>query len=226
MGLHTHEAAGELSGFILHDAKALKNNILFEVTLGNVDWLQMEIGHFQKDGYAVDLHVMAVHESLSRLGLFQRFEKAVKANVPSDPPRLVPVSYHDNAYAALPENVNRLEIGCALSIVSVNNRQGTILYERENQVGEPGAKQAILMERERAWSNDERIQHIKDWADILKEARDRPDGPLKPAFYMAALEEAAGRIMNYPQIVVPRPAAEQDVTRNAGTISSFDLKRQ
>lgn len=227
MGLHTHEVAGELSGFILEDAKAIKNNILFEVTLGNVDWLQNEIGLFQKDGYAVDLHVMAVHESISRLGLFQRFEKAVIANKASDPPRLVPVSYHDNAYKALPDNVDRLERNCNLSIVSVNNRKGTILYERENQIGLPGAKQAILLERERAWTNEERTQHLKDWANVLREAHARPaDEKLKPDFYIATLEKAAMMAMGYPQITLSLPASEQDLSRNIITPTGLDFKKQ
>lgn len=206
----THTEASTLTGFILQDAKAIKNNIIFEVTLGNIDWIAPEIEKFKTDGYSVDMHVMAVHESLSRLGLFQRFEKSIALDDPNDPPRLVPVSYHDQAYQALPDNVEKLELNSPLDIVTVNSRSGTILYRRDNQDGAPNAKAAIILERSRAWLQEERLQHLKDWQDVLKTATSRSEGPLKPAFYIAAIRQAALLAAGYPHITLSAPAAEQD----------------
>jgi len=210
MGGHTHHDAGEWTGFLLHDAKSVKNNIVFEVTLGNINWIEPEIGQFQKDGYAVDLHVMAVHESISRLGLFQRFEAAIKLPSKDNPPRFVPVAYHDQAYKALPENVDHLERHCSLDIVTVNNRAGSILYRRDMQMGDPAAMNTILLERSRAWTRDERVNHLKDWQEIVKTALARPEGPLKPAFYLSAIREAALLAAGYPQIALSSPIAEQN----------------
>ncbi len=214
MGGHTHQDAGEWTGFLLHDAKSVKNNIIFEVTLGNINWIEPEIKAFQRDGYSVDMHVMAVHESISRYSLFKRFEDAIRQNVRENPPRFVPVAYHDEACKNLPDNVDHLERRCTLGIVTVNNRAGTILYRRDDGIGNPGAKDAILLERSRAWTKEETATHIRDWQDIIKTAEARPDDALKPAFYLAALQEAALMAVQYPQINVPAPAQEQDLLPN------------
>lgn len=208
MGTHTHSAAGEWTVMLLHDAKTAKNDILYEITLRSVDWTKLEIERFKDDGYAVDLHVLAVHESISRLGLFQRFENAVKEG---KVPRFVPLAVHDAAYQNLPGNVDYLENTCFLDTVTVNNRKGDILYNREDQQGDPAAMKAILDERNRAWTLMESLEHQHDWETVITMAANRPDGPLKDPTYMTEIQQSALLMLQYPQIRLPKPAEEQDL---------------
>ncbi len=209
MGDHTHEDASVWKGFLLSDARNARNNVVTEISLNSTDNTKLEIEKYQKTGYAIELHAMAVHEDISRLGIFQRFEKEV--NRPNGNPRYVPMHFHDAAYHALPRNVDDVEHSFALNLVTVNTRAGDIVYKRSEQEGEPQAMKSILLERNRAWSAEERTSHLSDWGRIVEQVRARPAGLLKPDFYLADLHKAVLMAAKEPFIQIPAHAIEQDV---------------
>ncbi len=204
---HTGYEAWVWKGFLLNDAHDAPNNIVMEVTLRTAEQTREQIKFFKKEGFATDLHVLAVHDSTSRLGIFQRFESEIAAG---RPPRRVDLAFHEEAATALPKNVGLLEIECELDISAVHTRDGRILYTRKGQAGVPRAEQAILIERERAWTVDESLRHITDWRNVMLRAQARPDGPLKAAFYMQELQQAVTMGITHPQLSLPIPASEQD----------------
>lgn len=87
-GTHTHEDSGTWTMYLLKDAQLNRNNILYEVSLRSAEWTKSEIDTFKAEKYAVDMHVMAVHEHVSRMSIFQRFEDAISKN---RNPRFVPI---------------------------------------------------------------------------------------------------------------------------------------
>lgn len=209
MGDHTHEDASVWKGFLLTDARNASNNIVTEITLKSADNTKKEIEKFQQSGYGIELHAMAVHEDISRLGIFQRFEKEAKRS--NGNPRYVPMKYHDTAYHALPRNIDDLERGFSLNLVTVNTRGGDIVYKRSEQDGEPEAMKSILLERSRSWSGEDRSSHLSDWQKVVEDMKSRPAGLLKPDFYVADLRQAVLMAVGQPFIQIPAHTIEQDV---------------
>lgn len=208
MDQHTGYEAWMWKGYIMQDASDARNNIVMEVTLRTVEETQKRIGFYKSQNYSVDLHAMAVHESISRFGIFKRFETQIAVG---ETPRRVDLSFHDEACASLPSNVGILEAQCALDICAVHTRSGDILYHRKGQEGEPRAREAILIERERAWTVNDSLKHITDWRNLALQVQARPNGSLKEAFYMNELQQAIMMGISHPQLRLPLPAKEQNV---------------
>ena len=209
MGDHTHADMGVWKGYLLQDARSASNNTVLEITLQSADNTKVEIERFQKDGFGVELHAMAVHEHVSRLGIFKRFEDAVA--ITGALPRYVAVDYHDAAYHAMPRNVDDLERSFALNLVTVNTRGGDIVYSRTEQEGNPEAMKSILLERNRSWSAADRSAHITEWESIVKQVKGRSLGDMKTVEYLADLHKAVLLATGEPVIHVPAHAIEQDV---------------
>lgn len=209
MGTHTHEDVSIWKGWLLDDSRKSHKNVVLEISLKTADNTKREIERFQREGFGVELHVMAVNENVSRLGIFQRFERAVR--VVKGAPRYVPLDLHDDAYYALPRNVDDIERNCGLNLVTVNNRAGDIIYERKEQIGRAQAMEAILLERNRAWLPEEVAEHFDGWKKVIKAIQERPDGLLKPAFYLSDLQHAVNQSRSSSHVVFRRPVAEQDL---------------
>lgn len=209
MGSHTQEDMSVWKGWLLSDSRASHKNVVLEISLKTADNTKKEIERFQSEGYGVELHVMAVNENISRLGIFQRFERAAKSE--NEAPRYVPPELHDDAYHALPRNVDDIERNCGLNLVTVNNRAGDIVYERREQLGRPMAMEAILLERNRAWLVEEAKEYFNAWKKVITAVQARPDDALKPAFYLADMQKAFTLGRSYPQVAIQTPATEQDL---------------
>ncbi len=210
MGEHTNHTVNIWKGFLLDDTRADSNNVILEITLRSADAAKSEIEKFQKDGYGIELHAMAVHQHVSRLGVFQRFERAI-TSTNKDTPRYVPLSFHDAAYHALPRNVNDIERNFSLNLVTVNTRSGDVVYRRSEQEGVPAAMEAILLERSRSWTAEDRSSHISEWNKIVESVRGRPRGQLKDTGYLKDLRTAVSEAVGQPVIHVPSRAIEQDI---------------
>lgn len=209
MGNHTHEDVSVWKGFLLVDSRNAHNNVVTEITLQSAKNTKQEIERFQQAGYGVELHAMAVHEDISRLGIFQRFEGEVAR--PNGMPRFVSMEYHDAAYHAMPRNVDDIERNFSINLVTVNTRSGDIVYKRAGQEGEPEAMKSILLERNRSWTAEDRATHISDWEKVVKQVKARPSDILKPDFYLGDLRQAILMATGQPIIQVPSHAIEQDV---------------
>lgn len=224
MGDHTHEDVSVWKGFLLEDAKSASNNIVTEISLKSADNTKKEIERFRQAGYGIELHAMAVHEDISRLGVFNRFEKEIKR--PNGLPRYVPMELHDAAYHAMPRNVDDIERSFALNLVTVNTRAGDVVYKRFEQEGEPEAMKSILLERNRSWTAEMRATHISDWSKVIEDVKQRPSGILKPDFYLSDLRQAVLMATGQPVVHVPSAAIEQDIEniiKRAVNARSFGL---
>ena len=211
MGEHTNEVVNIWKGFLLQDARADGNNVLLEITLRTSDAAKVEIEKFQKLGYAVELHTMAVHQHVSRLGVFRRFEDGAKSS--KGVARYVPMAFHDAAYHALPRNVDDIERNFSLNLVTVNTRGGDVVYSRSEQDGEPEAMKSILLERNRSWTAQDKTAHVAEWAKVVRDVVSRPNGKLKDAGYLKDLHMALADAVGQQLIQVPPHAKEQDVER-------------
>lgn len=210
-GAHTHADSGLWTGFLLRDAQFIRSNILYEVSLRSPEWTKTEIDAFKTEGYAVDMHVLAVNENVSRLGIFQRFESAIEKG---EIPRFVPIEFHDHSYNVLPGSVSFLENNTDLNLAIVHSRQGQRLYERRGNAGEAMAVDALIMERSRAWTNQEKTEHMMLWSDVVKKVLARSSDVLKTDKYMEVVIQSMRIAASYTGIDVPASVIEQDTKKS------------
>ena len=175
---------------LLLDARHAKNNVVYQATIRHANRIEDLIKDFQKEGFAVDLYVVAANAKHSVHGIFSRFEYAVEEFGLGYPviPRWVPIPFHNQVYRAFPRNLDYLGEKARLERVGVFSRDGADIYFSEDQLIHRGAGEALIKEQSRSWSLDERTDFCKGWVDLLGKIKSRPDGVLKPKWYVRTAE--------------------------------------
>jgi predicted ABC-type ATPase len=180
MAVYTNEDAWLWTDKLLNDARRAKNNALYESTIRVANPVEVIIKTFQREGYAVDLHALAVNSKLSIQGIYDRFENQLDF---SSAPRWTGIEFHDAAYVAFPANVGYLEASAGLERVTVYRRNGASLYLNAQTVTQPaGAEQAIITERNREWEVEAKQEYLDKWNQLCVDIATR-DG-IKPEWYV------------------------------------------
>lgn len=195
---------------LLLDARHAKNNIVYQATIRNATRISDLIKDFQNEGFAVDLHVVAVNTKQSIYGIFNRFEDAIiRMNMgEAIIPRWVPIPFHNTVYRAFPYNVDYLAENARLERVGVFSRDGGELYLSEGRLIHRGAGDALMKEQQRVWSPNERLNLHHSWQTLIAKIESRPEGTLKPKWYVrtAALYSAEAAYAARAQLVCAQPA--------------------
>ncbi len=163
---------------LLAAAATNRRNILFEGTMRNKEPLMGTISRLSGDGYRVDVSVLAVPASISRLGIIDRYEheKALFGYA-----RWTPMQSHDEAYRNLPETVAAIESKSPIDSINIYNRQEDLLYFTGGKTPSSDiaaqcfkcAAEAISWERNRDLSENERRTLEDAIAEILKQMKRR-----------------------------------------------------
>ncbi|MGL4339996.1 MAG: zeta toxin family protein [Rhodoglobus sp.] len=101
-------------------------SVLMETTLRNPEAVQNTLGHFRSAGYEVELRVLAVPETLSRLGTVERYVGQVEREGAG---RWAPAVVHDAAYERMPESITRAINGGLVDRVTVQQRDDVTLLD-------------------------------------------------------------------------------------------------
>jgi hypothetical protein len=163
---------------VLEEAKDGRYNIIFESTMRQASPLDQTMQRFRDDGYKVEVKVMAAHEDLSTLGIRGRYESQIEKQGFG---RWTQASSHDETYRSMPETLDKIEREKLSDRIQVYNRAGEVIYENRLTDGkwerEPGAKTAVLAERERPLSLPE-VQHYNErWNIAIQKMVDRNAPP-------------------------------------------------
>ncbi|MDR3423718.1 MAG: zeta toxin family protein [Alphaproteobacteria bacterium] len=184
--VHTNADAWEWTSRLLADAKAGRNNVIYETTLKSIDDTERMIRAFKKEDYAVDLHTIAANSKASIYGVFERYERDLAKGKAA---RFVDLDYHDAVYEVFPENVDRLETKSNLDLVTVYRRDGERLYLNDGKLSQAQAKDAIENERNRLWTEEEKGDLALKWRELKEHIEARADGPTKPEWYVQKAQE-------------------------------------
>ena len=180
MAVYTNEDTWVWTDQMLQHVRAEKNNVLYESTLRVANPVEVIIQAFQNEGYAVDLHALAVNAKLSIQGIYERFENQLDFAVA---PRWTSIEFHDACYVAFPANVGHLESGSGLERVAVYKRNGSAVYLNANTTTQPsGSEQAILAERARDWDLESKQGFLEKWGQIVDAIESRKG--VKPDWYI------------------------------------------
>jgi predicted ABC-type ATPase len=121
------------------DAKEKGLNIIYDTTMGanSMTGFLEGISKNKMDGYTTEIHVLAVNENISRLGVHARYESE---NSRLGYGRMVSIASHDNNYNNLPKNLKTLsEIEnlidqLAIYSKTLNKNRAGILQNGKDQI--------------------------------------------------------------------------------------------
>ena len=123
----------------------------------------------KQQGYRVIVRVMAVHESISLLGTYERYEEQKQIFGYG---RAVPEESHDAAYHGMLKTIERIEKEKLFDLLQVYNRDKHLLYENRVLHNEltnpPQAVEAIIHEPEKEWTPEQVRQYIKAWNRVIE----------------------------------------------------------
>lgn len=143
--------------------------------LGDLEDARGLVRPFAEAGYHVSVVLLAVHDSVSLLGLARRFQEGVDRDGLA---RWVSPEEHHRTYEALPEVARGLEADPAVHALFVADREGTTVHRgRRGADGRwehpPGAAEALEVERRRPPTEEETARFQADLAAL----RSRPTDP-------------------------------------------------
>lgn len=137
-----------------------RRNILFESTMRSKEPLMTTIRHLKERGYHIDIFVLAVPATISRVGIIDRYEQDKERFGYA---RWTPMRSHDEAYENLPGTVAAIELESPINSMNIYNRLDELLYRSEkgtsanNNLGTfANAAAALIQERNRDLSKSER----------------------------------------------------------------------
>ncbi|MBR8740467.1 zeta toxin family protein [Nocardiopsis sp. MG754419] len=119
--------------------------------LGDLDGARRLVRPFAEAGYRVGVVLVAVHDSVSLLGLARRFQRGLAEQGFA---RWVDPEEHHRAYTALPAVVRGLEEDPAVHAVCVVDRDASVVHRNHRAADgawayPPGAAEALIAERDR-----------------------------------------------------------------------------
>ncbi len=141
---------GGLHGMAMEHVRRGRFDAVCSHPLGRADWAAAWVLGFKEAGYRVEVAFVATHTSNSRFSIFDRHERATRAQGFG---RWLPEIHHDRFYLGVPNTVEFLETHHLADSVYVLSREGEVLYANHQRDGawrtEPFGRVALEAERGR-----------------------------------------------------------------------------
>lgn len=170
----SQKAAGEWATRLTEAAADGRRNLVVDGTMRNPEQVADMASRLKEAGYQVEARVMAVPEEVSLARARLRFEEQVAERGNG---RYVNEAQHNQAAAALPASVDRLERDKLVDTIKVYDASRKEIYANaptsEHARAEPGAAAAIQAERDRPKTHDERAAQIDTLRDIQERVQHR-----------------------------------------------------
>ncbi|HEX7642729.1 MAG TPA: zeta toxin family protein [Burkholderiaceae bacterium] len=155
---HTQHDAGKWTNKLRSDVIEGRRNIILDTTLSHPKSGINQIESLKKNGYAVEVRVIAAHRLESELGVDKRFTDGLARDGHG---RHVPKEFRASSYEALPASLDQVhaETGARIRIY---NREGQELYDSQNSKLKPG--EALEQAREARMQDPALVrQTVKNW---------------------------------------------------------------
>ena len=154
----------------IREVAAGRFSSVIETTMRQPDVVRRTAEQFTRAGFEFEMRVVVVDPELSRLGIYERFARALTA--PGALPRFTLPGYHTDALAQMP--VTLVAVAKLASVVRFVNRKGEELYSSRSSAVAPGMALEDL--RRQPMSEDERQRVSQQWLR-LNERLDRDGVP-------------------------------------------------
>lgn len=167
--IYTQQWAGEMVENLVKVAREEKWNVILEGTLRRAELPIKEAEDFKKNGYSVELYVVAVKPEKSRLGTLTRYEEMLQQGTT---PRMTPKEHHDLVVNNITNNLEIIYNSKAFDNISLFDRGNNLLYSyKENSDISP----KVILEKEfsREWKIEEIKEFNKNWDNLIKMVESR-----------------------------------------------------
>ena len=154
----------------IREVAAGRFSSVIETTMRQPDVVRRTAEQFTRAGFEFEMRVVVVDPELSRLGIYERFARALTA--PGALPRFTLPGYHTDALAQMPVTLEA--VAKLASVVRFVNRKGEELYSSRSSPVAPGLALEDL--RRQPMSEDERQRVSQQWLR-LNERLDRDGVP-------------------------------------------------
>ena len=118
----------------IREAAAGRFSSVIETTMRQPDVVRRTAEQFTRAGFEFEMRVVVVDPELSRLGIYERFARALTA--PGALPRFTLPGYHTDALAQMPVTLEA--VAKLASVVRFVNRKGEELYSSRSSAVAPG----------------------------------------------------------------------------------------
>ena len=209
---YTDRDAGQWIEKAIGYSKHLRVNILIEGTMRDVRKVAQTMESLRETGYQIDARALAVNGLLSMQGILQRYENQ-KADRGIG--RMTTPEAHMAAYVGMPITLEHIEQQKIADRITLYRRGAIPIYSNRLEEGvwvnEPRARDRLLAERSRPFSQEELRDYVQGY-DRLSELLSRPgrnatDTELKVVQTLRAQAHAL-----YHQ-VVPQPSPAADAVK-------------
>ncbi|MFE0453075.1 zeta toxin family protein [Streptomyces sp. NPDC058914] len=143
------------------EAYAIANrfDIVLESAMRDPRDFEEPAARLRAGGYRVEVPVVAVHESMSRLGALDRYLQQVEAFGQG---RMIDQAIHDACYRGVVRASAGIDQGRLANAVFVVRRDASVIYSNHlDSTGQwmrnPGTPQAVTGERDRPWTEQESL---------------------------------------------------------------------
>lgn len=144
----------------IREAAAGRFSSVIETTMRQPDVVRRTAEQFTTVGFEFEMRVVVVDPELSRLGIYERFARALTA--PGALPRFTLPSYHTDALAQMPVTLEA--VAKLASVVRFVNRKGEELYSSRSSSVAPG--KALEELRRQPMSEVERQGVSQQWSQL------------------------------------------------------------
>ena len=167
--IYTQQWAGEMVENLVKVAREEKWNVILEGTLRRAELPIKEAEDFKKNGYSVELYVVAVKPEKSRLGTLTRYEEMLQQGTT---PRMTPKEHHDLVVNNIGNNLEIIYNSKAFDNIKLFDRENHLLYNyKENPNINP--KDILNKEFNREWKKEEIEEFKEKWDSLIDTMRNR-----------------------------------------------------
>lgn len=120
----------------------LRSHVILEGTLRRPEVTRDTAVHYRAQGFRTELHVVAIHEFVSRLRIFDRYLQQVERDGAG---RYTTRAAHDVAYRALPDSLDHLASSGDFDQITLYDSFGTELVVADSANAESGERLASAL---------------------------------------------------------------------------------
>ncbi|MGU8077087.1 zeta toxin family protein [Burkholderia pyrrocinia] len=156
----THPTAAQWANQLRERAIFERRNLVVDGTMRNPDDVERVAKQLKDAGYTVDARVMAVPGDVSFAHARLRYESLDNE---AQAGRVVNQRQHDEAYAGVPQSLERLEANKLVDRITIYDTARREVYQNTLEGGQwkepPEAAKALVAARERGRTRDERAEY-------------------------------------------------------------------
>lgn len=144
-------------------------NLIIRDSRNEAGTISETLKRLRENGYTSSVYVVSAHERESLLSLYQGYESQIAEHGYGERPQ---ISEHEKSYEALPETLHEIESEKSADEIIISDSQGQIFYynglKNNEWTQKSEAAQALMENRNRAWTAEEIAKYQEDWNSVIK----------------------------------------------------------